>query len=144
MITKVSHTSLFVSDQNKAYDFYVTILGFIVHTDVTMENGFRWLTVTPPEQPDLEIALVSPFDGMMKYDDEAKNAFKVLLGKGAMGAGVLHTPDCVATYEELKAKGVVFRSAPKEQFYGIEAIITDGVGNWFSMTQTKPNIPGSP
>jgi hypothetical protein len=37
---------------------------------------------------------------MMKYDDEAKNAFKVLLGKGAMGAGVLHTPDWVATYEE--------------------------------------------
>jgi catechol 2,3-dioxygenase-like lactoylglutathione lyase family enzyme len=63
MITKVSHTSLFVSDHNKVYDFYVTILGFIVNTDVSMENGFRWLTVTPPEQPDLEIALVSPFDG---------------------------------------------------------------------------------
>jgi hypothetical protein len=37
----------------------------------------------------------------------------------------------------LKAKGVVFKGEPKEQFYGIEAIITDGVGNWFSMTQPK-------
>jgi catechol-2,3-dioxygenase len=51
MITKISHASLFVNDQAKAYDFYVTKLGFNVHTDVTMENGFRWLTVTPPEQP---------------------------------------------------------------------------------------------
>ncbi len=134
MITKVSHTSLFVSDQGKAYDFYATTLSFKVHTDVTMENGFRWLTVTPPDQPDLEIALISPFDGRMKYDDEVKNAFKILLDKGAMGAGVLDTPDCGATYEELKAKGVVFKSAPKEQFYGIEAILTDGVGNWFSKT----------
>jgi hypothetical protein len=50
---------------------------------------------------------------------------------------VLHTPDCRATYEELKAKGVVFKGEPKEQFYGTEVIITDGVGNWFSMTQPK-------
>ena len=54
-----------------------------------------------------------------------------------MGAGAFYTPDCRATYEELKAKGVVFKSEPKEQFYGIEAIITDGSGNWFSMTQPK-------
>jgi len=57
MITKLSHTSFFVSDQNKAYEFYVNKLGFKVNTDATMENGFRWLTVTPPDQPDLEIVL---------------------------------------------------------------------------------------
>ena len=34
-------------------------------------------------------------------------------------------------------KGVVFKSEPKEQFYGIEAIITDSCGNWFSMTQPR-------
>ncbi|MBN9384853.1 MAG: VOC family protein [Chitinophagaceae bacterium] len=136
MITKVSHVSLFVTDQQKAYDFYVTTLGFKVNTDVTMENGFRWLTVTPPEQPDLEIAIITPLaDGAMGYDDETRNAFRVLLAKGALGAGVLYTPDCRATYEELIAKGVKFKGEPKEQFYGIEAIITDGVGNWFSMTQ---------
>jgi hypothetical protein len=55
--TKVSHASLFVNDQAKAYDFYINKLGFNVHTDVKMENGFRWLTITPPEQPDLEILL---------------------------------------------------------------------------------------
>jgi len=137
MITRVSHTSLFVSDQQKAYDFYVTTLGFNVHTDATMPNGFRWLTVSPPDQPDLEIALLNPLIPGMTNDEETIAAFKVLLDKGALGAGVLYTPDCRATYEELKSKGVVFKSEPKEQFYGIEAIITDGCGNWFSMTQTK-------
>jgi catechol 2,3-dioxygenase-like lactoylglutathione lyase family enzyme len=137
MITKMSHVSLFVSDQQKAYDFYITTLGFKVHTDVKMENGFRWLTITAPEQPDLEIAILDALDERMHADAETRDAFKLLMEKGALGAGVMHTPDCLATYEELKAKGVVFKGEPKEQFYGTEAIITDGVGNWFSMTQPK-------
>jgi catechol 2,3-dioxygenase-like lactoylglutathione lyase family enzyme len=133
MITKLSHTSFFVLDQDKAYDFYVNKLGFKVHTDVTMDNGFRWLTVTAPEQPDLEIVLFPATKN--GFDEETNKALKLLLEKGAMGAGAMHTPDCRATYEELKAKGVIFKSEPKEQFYGIEAIVTDGCGNWFSMTQ---------
>jgi len=137
MITKLSHASLFVLDQDKAYDFYVNKLGFKVHTDVKMENGFRWLTLTAPEQPELEIPILQPLHPGMHNDEEIQNAFKVLLGKGALGAGVLHTPDCRATYEELKAKGVEFKSEPREQFYGTEAIIMDGCGNWFSMTQPK-------
>lgn len=137
MITKLSHTTIFVSDQDKAYDFYVNKLGFKVHTDAKMENGFRWLTITTPEQPDLEIVLMPALHEGMGQDEETLNAWKVLLDKGVLGAGVLHTPDCRATYEELKAKGVTFKSEPKEQFYGIEAIITDGCGNWFSMTEPK-------
>jgi len=54
-----------------------------------------------------------------------------------MGAGVFTTTDCRASYEELKAKGVKFKGEPKEQFYGIEAVVFDGCGNWFSMTQPK-------
>jgi catechol 2,3-dioxygenase-like lactoylglutathione lyase family enzyme len=137
MINKLSHVTFFVTDQAAAHAFYVGKLGFKVHTDAIMENGFRWLTITPPDQPELEIALLAPLAGGMGFDEETKNAFRVLLDKGALGAGVLQTPDCFATYEELKAKGVVFKSAPKEQFYGVEAVITDGLGNWFSMTQPK-------
>jgi catechol 2,3-dioxygenase-like lactoylglutathione lyase family enzyme len=145
MITKFSHTTLYVLDQDKAYDFYVNTLGFKVNTDATMENGYRWLTVNPPEQPDLEIVLMPILHESMKksesmpegMDEESRNAFKVLLEKGILGAGVMHTNDCRATYEELKAKGVQFKGEPKEQFYGIEAVLFDGCGNWFSMTQPK-------
>ncbi len=149
MITKMSHTSLFVLDQDKAYDFYVNKLGFKVHTDVVMTDnncedgasaskdsaaeGYRWLTLNPPDQPDLEIILM-PIHG---FDPESQHAIRLLLEKGLLGAGVLYTSDCRATYEELKAKGVEFKSPPREQFYGIECIITDGCGNWFSMTEPK-------
>ena len=38
---------------------------------------------------------------------------------------------------ELKAKGVQFMSEPEERFYGIECLLRDNSGNWFSMTQHK-------
>jgi catechol 2,3-dioxygenase-like lactoylglutathione lyase family enzyme len=137
MITRVSHITYFVLDQEKAREFYVDKLGFKINTDVKMPNGFRWLTVNPPDQPDLEITLLNPLDGGMHYDEETKAAFKVLLDKGALGAGVFKTPDCRATYQELTTKGVGFKGEPKEQFYGTEAILFDGLGNWFSMSQPK-------
>lgn len=141
MITRLSHTSIFVNDQEKAYDFYVNILGFKVKNDAQMGNGFRWLTVTPPDQPDMELILMdilhNSMMGSKTFDEEAQKAFKLLMDKGILGAGVFNTPDCRATYEELKAKGVQFAGEPKEQFYGIEAVMYDGVGNWFSVTQPK-------
>ena len=137
MVTKLSHTSIYVNDQEKAFDFYVNKLGFKVNTDAKMENGFRWLTVNPPEQPDLEVVLFPATSEVNGFDQDVRDAMKLLLEKGVMGAGVLETPDVMATYQELKAKGVHFKSEPKEQFYGIECIVTDGCGNWFSMTQPK-------
>ena len=48
---------------------------------------------------------------------------------------MLETDDCKKTWEELKAKGVEFAAPPQERPYGIEAILKDDSGNWFSMTQ---------
>jgi catechol 2,3-dioxygenase-like lactoylglutathione lyase family enzyme len=138
MIQKMSHVTLFVRNQDEAKDFYVDKLGFQVRTDHTMDGGFRWLTVGPPQQPDLEIVLMEPKPGPM-LDDEAAQAVQVLLRKGVLGAGVFQVDDCRKTYEDLKAKGVQFAGAPEERFYGIEAIVKDGLGNWFSMTQPKPH-----
>lgn len=145
MITRFSHTTLFVLDQQKAIDFYVNKLGFRIKNDATMENGYRWLTLNPPEQPDMEVILMDILHESMLTSDESHKgidkesqaAFRVLLEKGILGAGVMHTNDCRATYEELKAKGVQFREEPKEQFYGVEAVMFDGCGNWFSVTQPR-------
>ena len=58
MIQRLSVVTIWVLNQDEAYDFYVNKLGFKVNTDAKMDNGFRWLTVNPPGQPDLEIALM--------------------------------------------------------------------------------------
>lgn len=133
MITRISHLTFYVSDQAKAYDVYVNKLGCRVSTDMTMDNGFRWLTVTPPGQPDVEIVLVEPNPPMF---DEAQTAVvRTLLAQHAMGGGVWETDACQKTYEALKAKGIEFLKPPTQEFYGIEALFRDGCGNWFSLTE---------
>ncbi len=136
MIQKMSHVTLFVNNQEEAKKFYSEKLGFRVHTDVTMDGGFRWLTLVAPQAPDLEIVLIEPKPGPM-FDEESAQAVRLLLKKGVLGAGAFQVDDCRKTYEELKKKGVHFKGAPEEKFYGIEAILSDGFGNWFSMTQPK-------
>ena len=136
MIQRMSHTAIFVLDQDVAKDFYVNKLGFQTKTDETMPNGFRWLTVTPKGQPDLEIILMKVAPGP-KLAEQDVATISSLVKKGAFGAGVFETADCRRTYEELKAKGVEFVSPPKDQFYGVEAVFTDPFGNWFSMSQPK-------
>jgi catechol 2,3-dioxygenase-like lactoylglutathione lyase family enzyme len=135
MITKLSHVTIWVNNQDEALEFYTKKLGFEVRTDATLD-GFRWLTIGSKHQPDLEIALMEPKAGMM-FDEKVVALMKELLAKGAMGTGVLETDDCRKTYEELKAKGVEFISPPTERPYGIEALLKDNSGNWFSMTQHK-------
>ena len=133
MITKLSHANIFVTDLDQAYDFYVNKLGFTVRTDAPMGPGARWLTVSPKDQPELEIILI-PVPGYM-FQGEDADKITELLKAGKLGAGVFETHDIQATYEDLKAKGVEFKSAPEKKFYGTEAIMKDNSGNWFSLTQ---------
>lgn len=134
MISKMSHVSIYVLDQDSAYDFYINKLGFKLHTDAPMGEDMRWLTVTPPDQPDLEIALMTITEGMM-FTKETAAQMRDLVKKGTFGFGVFNCNDIYATYEELKAKGVEFSKAPKQEFYGIEALFKDDSGNWFSLVQ---------
>jgi catechol 2,3-dioxygenase-like lactoylglutathione lyase family enzyme len=136
MITKLSHASIFVLNQESAYDFYVNKLGFKVHTDAPMGEGMRWLTICPPEQPDLEITLMQISEGVM-FNKETAETMRKLVEKGTFGFGVFECDDIYATYEELKEKGVEFSKPPKEEFYGIEALFKDDSGNWFSLGQKK-------
>jgi catechol 2,3-dioxygenase-like lactoylglutathione lyase family enzyme len=135
MIQRLSHTTLYVVDQDAARDFYVNKLGFEVRMDGKMDNGFRWLTVSPKGQPDLQIILMQ-VDGP-NMQPEVASALRELLAGGKINGGVLQTSDCRKTYEELKAKGVEFLSSLQEQFYGVEAVLKDNSGNWFSMTEPK-------
>src|SRR5690242_4456832 len=134
MISRLSHATIWVTDYDKALDFYTNKLGFEVRTDAKMDNGFRWLTVGPKGQPDLEIALMPTAPSQM-MDQQTSEALRSLIKKGTIGSGVLETADIQKTYEELKARGVEFMQAPVERFYGIEALFKDNSGNWFSLTQ---------
>lgn len=139
MIRGLSHMGVYVLDQDRAKAFFIDKLGFTERSDVSMGEafegagaGYRWLTVSPPGQPDVEFILA---DCRMGHDEETAAQLRALVAKGALGAGVLATDDCRKTYEDLSEKGVVFLSEPAERPYGIEAVLRDDSGNWFSLTE---------
>ncbi|MGO4292381.1 VOC family protein [Chitinophaga sp. RAB17] len=136
MITKLTHVGIHVINQDSAYDFYVNKLGFKVITDVPMGKDTRWLTVSPPEQPGFEIVL-TPIVESKQFPKETIEVVKDLVRNGTFGFGVFTCEDIYATYEELKAKGVEFIKAPKQEFYGLEALFKDDSGNWASLAQLE-------
>lgn len=142
MIKSLSQVAILVLDQDSAYDFYVNKLGFEVRTDATMdacdgERAMRWLTVSPKDQPELELILMSVAHYAQDAEDE--KVLRRLVSKGTFGVGVFATDDCRKTYDELSARGVKFKGEPKEEFYGVEAVLQDDSGNWFSLGQPNPH-----
>jgi catechol 2,3-dioxygenase-like lactoylglutathione lyase family enzyme len=141
MITRMSHCCLYVLDQDAAKEFYTQKLGFEVRQDFAMGQefegggqGFRWLTVGPPDQPDVQIILSAT---NMGNDAQTEQEIRALVAKGALGTAVWATDDCQKTYEELSARGVVFTDGPTERPYGIEAVFRDDSGNTFSLTEPR-------
>ena len=137
MITNISLINLFCLDQEKTRDFYVENLGFETRTDATME-GFRWLTIGHPSQPEIELTLMVPGPPLTP---EAADFIRGQLEAGQMGGIGLRVDDCKKTYAELSAKGVMFLQEPSDRPYGVEAVMRDNTGNWLVLVEPKAFSP---
>ena len=136
----VSHICIWVADQDEARDFYTDKLGFEVRQDTDVA-GFRWLTLSPPDQPELELSLVVP--GGPALDPQTADQVRELMAKGVIGGVILQTGDCRAAYQELKARGVEFTEEPNERPYGIDAAFRDPSGNLFRLVQPLNVAPAA-
>jgi catechol 2,3-dioxygenase-like lactoylglutathione lyase family enzyme len=138
MITNISLVTVYCLDQDKARDFYVDVLGFQPQVDAVLGNGFRWVTVVHPNQPELEVTFMTPGPPL---DPEAAEFVRRQLEKGSMGGLGLKVDDCRKTFEELTAKGVTFLQEPSDRPYGVEAVMRDNGGNWLVLVEPKEYTP---
>jgi catechol 2,3-dioxygenase-like lactoylglutathione lyase family enzyme len=133
MITGISIVSVWVLDQDAARQFYAEKLGFTVTSDLKLEGGMRWLTVRAPGSDGQELLLMDPLHSML--DAESAQQVRALVAKGALSPGVMATTDCRGDHAVLAGRGVEFTQEPAERPYGIEAVLRDDSGNWYSFTQ---------
>lgn len=124
MLKHIQVVPLHVKDQDVALAFYTEKLSFEVGTDFTMEDGYRWLTVKLP-------GTGAPEVHMMKTGPEVDIP-------AIMGGFVFHSDDCQATYEQLKANGVVFDGPPTKEMWGVQAAFKDPDGNGLLIVQPTP------
>jgi len=135
MLKQLTHTQVWVHDQDEAVAFYTEKLGMELREDVTVPElgNFRWLTVGVPGQ-DVAIALLA-VPGAPVFDEDTRKQIQALLAKGAAGGLFFSTDDIQASYEELKGRGVEFLQEPTEQPYGVDAGFRDASGNQFRLAQ---------
>jgi catechol 2,3-dioxygenase-like lactoylglutathione lyase family enzyme len=134
MDLKLSHCFITVDDQEKALAFYRDVLDLLVVNDVSFE-GMRWLTLSPPSQPGVEIGLVTP---AQNPDASAadREAAASLLAKGLLGGVIFQTDDCHATFEKISAAGAEVLQEPVDQPYGVrDCAFRDPAGNMLRFSQ---------
>ena len=83
MISRMSHATIFVNNQNEALEFYRDKLGLKVHTDAMVGEEFRWLTMCTHDDPDFEIILMEPKPGML-MDEESSQQLRSIMAKGVL------------------------------------------------------------
>jgi catechol 2,3-dioxygenase-like lactoylglutathione lyase family enzyme len=136
MTLSLSHCFIYVLDQDAALRFYRDALGLEVRTDASMDD-FRWLTVGPPGQPDVEIALLAPTPPPIPPDDV--ETMKALIAKGTLPGVLFATEDCRASFEQVRATGAEVLQEPIEQSYGVvDCAFRDPSGNMVRLSQPLP------
>jgi catechol 2,3-dioxygenase-like lactoylglutathione lyase family enzyme len=137
MITRLTHSFIYVLELDRALDFYTQKLGLKIHTDIIV-NGERWVTLIAPEQKALEILLVVVEEGMIFKNNQIKK-MQHLIKEQTLSFGVFECVNLLAMYEELKAKGVEFCIEPYQngELNEYEAAFLDDSGNWFRLTERK-------
>jgi catechol 2,3-dioxygenase-like lactoylglutathione lyase family enzyme len=137
MLNRISHTGVWVTDQDEALAFYRDVLGFEVRMDVTIPEfgNMRWLSVALPGQ-DVVLQLTS-FD-LPHVDEATRDQIRQVLAKGYNPPLIFEVDDCRATIERLRERGADISQEPEEQFYGVDAGIRDPSGNSIRITQPAP------
>jgi catechol 2,3-dioxygenase-like lactoylglutathione lyase family enzyme len=124
MITHITHVTIWVKDQDEALKFYRDKLGFkVVSDDTTTIPNYRWLTIAPQQQSNLEIAL------------NLATTPEQLAGVGRQGIFVLASTDVHADFAALKAKGVTIQAGLNVNPWGSDFIFEDLYGNDFNVVQ---------
>lgn len=135
----VANCFLVVDDHDKALEFYRDVLGFTVTNDVT-QGEYRWLSVSPPAQPDLEVVIQSVGIYPGSSDDD-RRAMDTLLAKGLMSSLILRVDDVDALFEHVAGSGVAeILQEPADQFYGVrDCAFRDPAGNMIRVKSPLPN-----
>ncbi|MDQ3989409.1 MAG: VOC family protein [Actinomycetota bacterium] len=126
---RITVSSVYVDDQDKALRFYVDVLGFRPKTDIPLGDA-RWLTVVSPDQPDGTELLLEP-DG-----HPAVGPYKKALVADGIPATSFGVDDVHAEADRLRGAGVRFTQDPASMGEVTTAVFDDTCGNLIQIAQT--------
>lgn len=127
---KITISSVFVDDQEKALRFYTDVLGFVKKTDVPV-GQFRWLTVVSPDGSDGVELLLEP------NENPAAKTYQASIYEQGIPATTFAVDDIHEEYERLTKLGVVFRGEPMAMEGATSSVFEDTCGNLIGLHQVS-------
>ncbi|HVX18053.1 MAG TPA: VOC family protein [Acidimicrobiales bacterium] len=123
-------------DPEASLAFYRDILRFEVRLDVG-RGAMRWITIGPPDQPDVNIVLSPPAVDPAITDDE-RQMIADMMAKGTYAMLLLATKDLDQTFAEIQRHDVEIVQEPIDQPYGLrDCAVRDPAGNLIRIQQTS-------
>lgn len=130
--------SIFVDNQEEALQFYTDILGFKKKIDEPVGEGFRWLTLVSPNQPDGAQLVLEP-NGNPIAGDYQQRLFEANIPITMFGV-----ENVQQTYDALTQKGVHFTVEPTTMGSAKMAIFDDTCGNLIQIVEQKWSLGHKP
>lgn len=121
--------SIFVDNQEEALQFYTDILGFKKKIDEPVGEGFRWLTLVSPNQPDGAQLVLEP-NGNPIAGDYQQRLFEANIPITMFGV-----ENVQQTYDALTQKGVHFTVEPTTMGSAKMAIFDDTCGKLIQIVE---------
>jgi uncharacterized glyoxalase superfamily protein PhnB len=134
MDIKIHSSMLPHNDADAALAFYRDALGFEVRNDVGYA-GMRWITVGPPDQPDMSIVLY-PVEATPGVTDDERRTIAEMMAKGTFASINLASKDLDETFQRLAASDAEVVQEPVDQPYGIrDCAFRNRAGNLLRIQQ---------
>jgi uncharacterized glyoxalase superfamily protein PhnB len=129
------HTTFLPHDDAEAAKaFYRDLLGFEIRQEVGY-NDMHWITVGPPEQPDVNLVLHPPGADPAITDAERRTITE-MMAKGTFASMLLASEDLEGTFARLAEGGADILQEPTDQDWGVrDCAVRDPAGNTLRIQQ---------
>ncbi|MCC2280588.1 VOC family protein [Streptomyces sp. ET3-23] len=125
----LGQVTVVVRDYDEAGAFYHDVVGFELLEDTRIDEGKRWVVVAPPDARETAVLLARAVTG----GQEARIGDQT---RGRVG-WFLNTDVFDRDYARMRAAGVVFEEAPRQEPYGTVAVFRDLYGNRWDLIQLR-------
>lgn len=122
----ISVVTLYVTDVDRAIDFYTKKLGWDKTIDAPMGDGTRWVTVAPPGGKDAAFTLAKRFPKRSYAKD------------GGFSGVIMEVDDVYQAHKKLKKIDIEFTEGPRSEPWGGWAMFKDSEGNVHGLHSPVP------
>ena len=123
----IGHIAIVVADYDEAIEFYTKKLDFQLIEDTPLEEGKRWVVVSPPGANECTLLLAKARGEAQESAVGNQSGGRVFL--------FLFTDDFDRDYEKMVRRGIQFVRPPKVEPYGKVAVFADLYGNLWDIIE---------